>query len=677
MKSNFLIEFYIEKMPCSFMFYICKLLNDKILISMNKEFLFFKKEIKFYSRNRILFIFEDLNYYLKNFYCYKYLDIEKINKKIIKSNKILFKDYKFYILRYNNFNKNIIFFIINFLKTILYNIKKININENIFFFINSIKKINIIINNRLFIFYIDNNSINNINYYESKSFKINDYLINIKKKNKLILDYNLRKNRLLRIIRNKLKVIKNSFINFKNKKNIINNLSLLLEYPKVYIIKLNFKVSKNFINIYKYIINNKFKSLEVYINNSITNYILFFTNNNIKKKNIFISNVTNNINNYFNDIFNLINIDNRLNFNLIKKKKNINLYNSLYNKYIRIKKNFIFLYKYIIYYDINNNFLIDFLKFIFLDKFYSVTNLSYEYNNIHYIICLYYYNKSKNKSKIIKNNFYNIFYIKKKNIYNIYKNVYIYLYILLDEFDNIIMIIYNNKNYVKNIQKTDILEFRKSLNIIINILINNKILIHLKYLLKSILNLYNLLNFNEIFNLLINLIYKRIYNFYVKNNLIDKNIFLSLINNIYYIKNNFILYNLNYNIEELKKFIVKNKYLFSKILFFYKRIDKLILSLEKKVYLNNIIINYSLLKTYKEKKIFNLILDIYIYNNKNIYFYNNSKLYNKIYNLLLKTNLFLNKFNISESKMYFINRLKILKNVIYIIKYNINLSFYQ
>lgn len=635
------------------------------------------------TKNNLIIIFQLIfNYYnLKNNNNYKifykflindliiiYLKNSNYNIKKNINNYINIYIKNYYILLQFKTNLKINYFSVKYLKTKLFNINKLQLNNikilinNINTNINNYKQIEIIPNSNII-----KNNINNIKFLtksKNKYLKINKK-VNLKK-NQIILKNNkkcykifilkIKKNKKIKYFTKKHKKSKNKY-NLIKKSNYLKNLKLNKKNLNYYLnhlcinhikIKNNYLINKNI--IYNKLLLKKIKNFHKYNNKIKTNIHI--------KKNIKIQLNNNNINKQFGNNYRII-----LKL-FIKSKYILKLLNLKYilNKHLKIKKFNIISLNY--------------------KKRHNILNLklkNYSYKN-KLVINFYFNNKKQFINYKIRNKELQFFQLKLNNNY-LYKKQYLHnlnLNINSLNFYNKMGIfnyyLLNNKTNFNEISKKIYFDFNNFLNyknkkkllqnnnILINKYLNRNILIltnfKYKYLIKT-KNYKNKKNTKKILNKQYKLDLQYLYD--SKNITINFN---NLLKN-YYKKLNTIINNKKYTnkyYHQIFKLFFFNKNLTINIKLNYLKYY-IILNNLLKIKNNNYIINYTIYYNNIIKLQNNNILS-YLYlqkllknSNKKYTIINNNIIYNYF-------NVYLNniKLHVNNKKLIHISYKNFVKN---------------
>ncbi len=662
--GTLLIELNTEELPLKKLNFLVKSIVNNFLYEFKKNFFFYSKYNYYYTLRKISCIFKKFCFY-QNIYKNKIIygpsiDIKKKinflqypllnwikNIGIKNTNKIKFlklnNKRKFFIEIKRN-NKNICFLINEIFNKVLLNIIK-NFNtmrwgkENLVF-IRPITNIVVMFNKKILKVKFKNFKSNNLllgHRFIGKNIILNDsnkYIFFLKKYCKIIIDFNVRKNKIISIL---------NYISFKKKVSFnytelfIDNIVSIIEYPSYIICKF----SKNFLNLPKEILilviekYNFFPTFD--INNNLLNYFIVITNINfifsdykLVKKNyelVIESRLFDIKLLYYKDIkFPLI--------SYLSKLRDIIFYDGLGNFLDKIKRMLYLSKKVSIilnkFNDIKiNNYLLNIA--ILLCKCDLATSLCKEYMEMKGIIGMYYsllnYNDIK-LSLIIKNHYF-VKYFNNK----IFTDKYSAIISLVDKLDTLVGIsLLNNSIYLK--KKNDPYALRRISLSILNVIILNNLNINLYNLVKF--NIYLFKGNKNITLIILKFILKRSINFFLNlgyekkfiNSVINLNIFNFLdiklrLDSIWQVRNseNFFLFiNL---IKRIKNILLKNKYILNKDIINYlylikkEEVDlyKYIIYLEKKI--SFIFLNFKYIK---------LINYFFISINKINFFFNSVRL---------------------------------------------------
>ncbi|BFI91103.1 glycine--tRNA ligase subunit beta [Enterobacterales bacterium endosymbiont of Anomoneura mori] len=633
-KKNFLIEIGTEDLP------------SKLLIKISKNFfLNFIKELK---KNKI----EYYKIYLYSTLRRLAIKINnlKINKTILNYKK---KKIKIDNILKNNKNKKKIFEkkiikIINNSLNKINNFKKMRWNNNNFYFIRPIRNIIVMLNNNIIPIYIfgikSKRKLYGHLFMSKKSINIknvNEYPNILYLKCKVIADYNIRK---FLIIKKSLFKIKKKKENIDFDKNLLNEVTSLVEWPVILIGHFKKIFLKCPIELLINIMKNSQKIFPIYNNKKkiISKFILIINIKSINS-NIIIKDNENLLNSRFNEINNFLKNDFKKPLeNNLKKLKYIIFKKKLGSLYEKTFRNQILSFYFLFKNNINVNYIIRSSLFFKCDL---LTNIVYENINLHSIIGMYYLHYYK-ESEIIS-----ISINKKKIFLNKKINKLTSLLIISDKIDFLVGI-FGIKNFPK--KKNDPFEIKRCVSNILNTIIKNKIKINFINIIKKSILLYgNKLNNNNVINDVINYIFKRFCYLYIKKGYsekiiksINKNKFLNILNFIKILKS--IKYFLNF--KESKNLIFSNK----RILNILKKTKEI---LNNKINKKLLIKKYEI-KLYKKinilkKKIKNLI---------------NKKKYKDIFKEYIKFNkiidiFFKNVLIMDKNKLLSVNRLKLLNEI--------------
>ncbi len=688
-KGILLIELISEELPINKLKYIN--INFKKYIKYNLikyNFLFSKIKV-FVTIRRISCLVYNLSYnqYFKNKYKIikgPKIKISKIN--IFNNNKLInwckninlsIKDIKYikksnlkcFFFKKKNKVSNIKKLILIILKNVFFNLLKNNktiiCEENKYFFFRPINNIIIMFNNKILdieIFNIKSNNIlfghkfinNNKNIILNNA---NDYIKNLFKFCKVIIDYKYRKIRILNIIKN-ISIKKKLLFFLKNK--YLKKIISMIEWPVG--ILCNF--DKNFLFLPKdlitFIIEKYYGIILFNKKNILTNNFIIILDMKSNNYNVIIKGYENVINSELNEAKNFFIKDRKFCLiSYLSKLKNIIFYKKIgtfLDKVTRIlflSKKFLY---YLNYLNININFL---NHVILLVKCDLATNLCKYYSNLKGIIGMHYSlldGESSNISLIIKEHY---------NVDN--NNIYSSIIFLVDKIDTLvsIFILYN---FIYLEKKNDPYGLRKLSFLIIDKILNSNFYINIYNIISFSIFLFKKKKINKKKILIIlNFINIRFMN-YLNKLKISKNVIYSLLKK----KKIYDFLDIKNRIDIILKY--KNKEIFIKFINLYKRVNNLL-----KKYCNFNIKKFDINFLIKEKEITLYKYILYLYKkNKFLYInHNYDKLIKYFFISVKKINNFLNFVKIDvKNKNVKSNRIFLLKNINFLFNKFSNFKYY-
>ncbi|WP_343190033.1 glycine--tRNA ligase subunit beta [Buchnera aphidicola (Astegopteryx bambusae)] len=475
MKKIFLLEIITEELPPKHLKDIIISFKKNILHQIKNKFLKYKK-VEWYLTSRRLII-EIINIHYQDKYINNYIKTNLKNKNITKKKIIKNKIYS------------------DFKEIILKSIKKIHIRKFMHWsnskikFIRPIRNVLCLLDKK--IININILGVKSTNYTLSNLFiknnkkihvtSIHEYKKKIKKYGKVIINFEDRKNIILKKIEKKIKRINGTL---KKNTEFLEEISCMTEWPEIYIAKFN----KKFLKIYKkliiHIIEKVQKCFLIYsTKKKITKYFVIVSNVRSKNPKRIISEYENVINEKLKDINFFLKLDKKKKLieNLKKLKKYIfhNKLGTLFDKTVRIKKISYWIAKQI---KIKNTHI---KKAALLSKCDLLTNMVFEFPEMQgYIGMKYAIIQGENKvvAESIKEQYYPVSYNSK-----IPKNKISCIISISDKIDTIIGLFSIGKNPNS---KNDPFHIRKNSIGIIRILLEKKIEINIIELIKISLSMY-------------------------------------------------------------------------------------------------------------------------------------------------------------------------------------------
>ncbi|VFP87994.1 Glycine--tRNA ligase beta subunit [Buchnera aphidicola (Cinara piceae)] len=544
-----LIEIQTEDLPSKELKNIAKYFYYSFKKELNKNQIKYKSITLFYTSKKIALKIFSLSYIKKSKHIKKIgplIDIafDKYNKKTrilkswLKSNKITIKQTeeiqinKKQYLTYISKNKSLS--LQDILKKIIPNtIKKIPLKKSMLWKKNSIKfsrpihNIIVLLDDRIINLNIPGINSKNISYghflMSPKEIVINhanQYTIELFKKKYILISYEERKKSIYNQIINLTKKI-NKSISINNK--LLKEIAISTEWPTAYLGKFKKKYLKIPVEILVYTIEDSQKYFPLYDikTNNITNYFILISNiETINSKQIIKENeqvLYSKLNNI--DFF--IKQDQKINFsNRLVLLKNISFQKkigSMYDKTLRIKE----ISKYIS--KIINSNLVLIKKSAILSKCDLTTNIITECTALQGIIGMYYALQNKEKEEValsIKEH-----YLPKFSQSNLPTKKISCVISIADKIDTITGIFSIGKIPTNN---KDPFALRRAAIGIIRIIIEKKININLKKIIKKSINLYNHIKKKKtIQKLILQFIFSKYISLYAKK--YDKNIILSVL----------------------------------------------------------------------------------------------------------------------------------------------------
>ncbi len=650
-KNILLIEIVTEELPIKNLKNIIKKFLKLIKLELINNFLYFSKIKSYVTLRRISCKINFINITSNN----------KIFKVLIKNliNKNMFfekNNDKYYI-----FEKNIFILIPKILKNVL---SKLIIN-NIFmkwgiknyFFIRPIRNLLVLFNDKVIKFKIFNIITNNLSfgnkYIGNKSItidKIDNYLDNLYYLGKVIVDYNIRKNRIIFFLK---KITDRYNFHYNYSENFLDFITSMVEWPNIIIGIFNKKFLFLPIDIIIYVIQDIFKCLVTLdINNKLLNYFIIISNRNFINNFYIIRGYKKNVEFRLLEISKLYNDDrkNKL-ISYFPKLKNIIFYEKIGSLYKKCKRLRLISYKILnlINKKIDRKIL---FKSILLIKCDLISSLYKKYNTLKGIIGMYYSLMDKELpliSLVIKEHYY-----PRYNGDYIPTNLYSVIVSLSDKIDTLISLSLIKDFFL--IKKSNDPYFLRRLSVIIlNIILHNKIYINLFNLIEYIIDIFNYISLkkNYVHNI-VNFIFKRSFNIFLKLNYDIKiiNSFSNLgIYDILDIKN---------RIDSLYEFKFYEK--FSYLIFISKRINNIIIH-DNYIYNCNKI-NKKYLISIEEKKLFYFLKKFNSYSLNCFLTHNYNRFIRYLFISFKKTEIFLDNIKINVlNKNLRINRILILKKI--------------
>ncbi len=658
-----LIEICTEELSVKILKKINKIFKNYLSYELKKNYFFYSKIKIFTTLRKLACLIYNFNYYQKLKKKYKIiygpsLNLNKNNLNFFNNKKILrwINKFKLNINKINFINNNGIkkfFFkkkilpksidslickiLNNVFIYLIKNFRSMKWGINKFIFFMPVTNIIVMFNDfiiKLKIFGIkSNNILLGHRFIGNKNIILkhaNNYIYDLFKYGKIIVDYNYRKNKILKIL-NKISIKFNFFFNYSN--SFFEKIVLMSEWPTYIICKFN----KKFLSLPKEFI--------IFILEKNYCFSIFDSNDNLLNNFIVIINIE------VNDYTNIIkgyekNIESKLNdinflflkdrkFNLISylpRLKYIIFYEKLGSYFDKIKR-ILFLSKNIYkYFNINLNIINYIILFLKCDL---STHLYRKYPKLNGIIGMNYALLDGINSKIaliIKNHY--IFFKFNNFILN---DIYCIFIILIDKIDTLVGIsIINNFVFLKN--SNDPYGLKNISFCIINVILSNKIYINLYKIVKY--SIFSFLNFFDKYNILC------ILKFII-------NRFISILISLGY-KKNIIksIINLNYfNLFDIKNRLdliinIKNSNNFKKLVNINKRI-------------NNILLKFNISENIKFNKLFIIKNEEFI-------------LYKYIFFLKKKINYYFIKYNYLKLMKHFFISIKKIKNFFKFVKINVN-----
>ncbi|XZR52715.1 MAG: glycine--tRNA ligase subunit beta [Enterobacteriaceae bacterium] len=624
-KKNFLLEIGIENLPHKSLLLISKNFLNNFINELKKNKINYSKINWFATTRRLAIKINNIN-------------IIKFNKK----KKIsIFKIFKNKIIKIinNSINK-------------INNFKKMRWNNKKIFFIRPIRNIITLLNKKLIpisIFGIKSTKkIYGHNFMGVKKIiikNVNDYPKILFLKCKVIANYNIRKSLIIKKTILKKEEM-NNIIDLDIK--LLNELTSLVEWPVILIGNFNKKYLNCPLETIIYIMKKKQKLFPIYNYNKIIlpKFILVLNikstnSNNIINDNIKLLNSRlNNINIFFKK-----DCKKPLENNLYKLKKIIfqKKMGTLYEKIFRIKIISILISK------INKTNINYSIRLHLISKCDLIKSMVIEFPKLHGIIGMYYSNYYK-ESEIIS-----ISLNKKKNINflnnKIKKKIILSSLLLITDKIDFLVGIFGIGNIPKS--KRDPFEIRRNTLFIINTIIEKKIKLNLKTIIKKIILLYgDKINNINVINDVINFIFKRFCFLYIKKGYseemiksINKIKFINILNFYYHLKSiNFFL-----NLKNSNDIINSNKRILNILNksnnIYYKKIKKQLLKekYEIKLFKKTNEIKKKIKKLIKKKKYNNIFLEFININKYINFFFNKTMIMIENQNLCINRLTLLNK----------------------------------
>ncbi|MCV2531286.1 MAG: glycine--tRNA ligase subunit beta [Candidatus Lightella neohaematopini] len=657
--NNLLIEIGTEELPSTILTVLISKLINNIVHELNKFNIKYTKIMKFFSSRRLAIIILIDIFSLRNIVSSKYfLSLYELvkNKYNTKNsniyNYIICITSNKYKLRSKYFVANMLFALI---KTSISNVKVPNMmhwGNNNMYFVRPVNSIIILLDNYLIRGTIFGINSSNIIYghrfmgLRNISIKIANQYQKILMINKVIVDFNKRKNIIVNQIKN-ISIKLNGYVNINQK--LLEEITAITEWPRLLIG--SFKKKFLFLpsEILVYVIQNIQKCFPVYNNNgNLSKYYILVTNIISNSNSTIINNNNSIIHNRFNDVKFFFTQDRKKKLvDYLPNLKNISFHEklgSMFDKSYRLKQ----ISSYVAYLIGANIFLA--ARAALISKCDLATSMVKEFNKIKGIIGMYYASLDNESSDIIK---------AQKEQYSYYINTNLVtnkiscILIIANSIDNIVGFFGINKLPTGS---KDPFALRRAAINIIQIIIKNELYIDIKNLIKYSIITYNNNYFNRnIESLVINItnfIFNRLLFWYTKNGFSKKLVNIILTKKI----TNLVI--LNSIIVDVNKFLKLNK---SKILITtYKRLINL---LDKYSFKINSYFSHSLLKNSIEINLF-----YYLNNTKQVI--NKFIIERKYYRILIKLtklckiiNQFINKVQIIVSdNLVTLNRLTLIKS---------------
>ncbi len=690
MRGILLIELVSEELPIDKLKYISINFKKYIDYNLKKYNFLFSKINVFVSIRRISCLIYNINYNQSFKSKYKIIKgpIIKVSKKNIFNNNKLINwckniglfiknikyikknNFKYFFFkkknRISNIKKLILVILKNVFSNLLKNNKSMSWGDGKYYFFRPINNIIVMFNNKVLnikIFGIKSNNIllghkfiyNNKNIFLNNS---NNYIINLFKFCKIIIDYKYRKKKILNIIKN-ISIKKNIIFFYENI--YLEKIISMVEWPVGILCNFN----KKFLFLPKdliiFIIKKYFGIISFKKENKLTNNFIIILDMKTNSYNKIIKSYENIINSELNEAKFFFLKDRK--FYLISylyKLKNIIFHRKIGNFLNKITR-ILFLSKKVLYYLNYFNIDINFLNHVILLIKCDLTTFLYKYySSLKGIIGMHYSlldGESIDTSLIIRDHY---------NINSI--NVYSSIVFLLDKIDNLvgIFILYN---FIFLSKKNDPYGLRKLSFLIIEKILNSNFYINMYNIIKYSIFLFGIKKIKLKKNILIilNFINIRFINYLNKLNF-SKNIIYSFLKK----NKNYDFLDIKNRIDIILKYI--NKKIFSKFIILYKRINNLLFKYNT---FNLIKFDNNFLIENEEILLYKYI--VYLYK-KNDFFYTNhnyEKLIKYFFISIKKINNFLNSTKINiKNKNIKSNRIFLLKKINFLFKKFSNFKYY-